>query len=457
MTPTEQAIEALPHHLRRWVVAQDYATYSEEDQETWRRILGRLVSQLATRAHPRYLAGLAETGIGVDRIPRLDEMNLALARAGWSAVGVGGFVPPAVFTALQARRVLAIATAIRRPEHLDYTPAPDIVHESAGHAPFLSHPRYAEYLRQCGEVGSLAIPAAEDQVVFEAVRHLSEVKVRPGATPADEAAAEARLAAAQAAVPFASEGARASRVYWWTAEYGLVGSLSAPRIYGAGLLSSLGESARCLGAEVERRPLDVACAEVPFDITRMQPQLFVARDFDQLFEVLEAFASTLSFRRGGDHGLLEALRSRTVVQLRLPQGRELSGLVVERWEAPGPAPAGLRTALVRLEAPVLPTRGGRAGEGWVELPGLVAFGAGGLPAEGPFRLTLERGLDLSGRHLGGGLVEGLVGALGGRALALPERARLEVAEWLPSVAGGPADPEAPGLRRPGGWRGGPGG
>lgn len=461
MTPTERAIEALPAHLRRWVVVQDYAAYTAEDQATWRRILGRLTAHLADRAHPRYLAGLAETGISVDRIPSLDQMNGALARVGWSAVGVGGFIPPAAFTELQARRVLAIATAIRRPEHLDYTPAPDIVHESAGHAPFITDPRYAEYLRRCGEVGFLAIPAAEDQAVFEAVRHLSEVKERRGATPAEEAAAEGWLAAAQAAVPFASEGARASRVYWWTAEYGLVGPLASPRVYGAGLLSSLGESARCLGPEVERRPLDAGCADVPFDITRMQPQLFVARDFEQLFEVLEAFAATLSFRRGGDHGLLEALRCRTVVQLRLPQGRELSGRVVERWESTGPGSPGLRSALVRLEAPVLRSEGGRAVQGWLPLPGLVAFGRAALPGRGRFQLALPGGPSLTGRHLGGGLVEGLTGSLGGLPLALPARAVLELADGLPSVAGGAADPEAAGeapggARRPDGWSGAPG-
>jgi phenylalanine-4-hydroxylase len=291
VTPTELAIEALPPHLRRWVAAQDYGAYRPVDQDTWRTILSRLTRQLAATAHPGYRPGLAATGIGVDAIPRLDEMNRALAAVGWSAVGVEGFIPPAVFTELQSRRVLAIATGIRRPEHLAYTPAPDIVHESAGHAPFLAEPRYAEYLRACGEVGLRAIAAAEDQAVFEAVRHLSVVKESRQAGPAEVALAEARLEAALAGVPVASEGARASRLYWWTAEYGLVGRLDDPRLYGAGLLSSLGESARCLGPAVRRLPLDATCAEVPFDITRMQPQLFVARDFEQLFEVLEAFAA----------------------------------------------------------------------------------------------------------------------------------------------------------------------
>jgi phenylalanine-4-hydroxylase len=442
VTPTERAIEALPIHLRRWVAPQDYSAYTAEDQATWRTILGRLTAHLETRAHPRYLAGLAATGIDVGRIPSLDEMNEKLARVGWTAVGVKGFIPPAVFTELQSRRVLAIATAIRRPEHLEYTPAPDIVHESAGHAPFIADARYAEYLRRCGEVGFKAIAAVEDRAVFEAVRDLSEVKEARGAAPEAVALAEARLAAALQSVPFASEGARASRLYWWTAEYGLVGDLAAPRLFGAGLLSSIGESARCLGPEVEKRPLDPACAEVAFDITRMQPQLFVARDFEQLFEVLEAFAATLSVRRGGDHGLAEAIRSRTVVHLGLPDGRELSGRVAALEPAPGRVAPGLSTALVRLVGPVLRSRGGRAVGGWFDGPGLVAFGRSRLEAPGPFDLSLESGLRLAGFHAGGGEVLRLQGTLGGRPLALPRFAHLEVAEALPSVAGGPADPTA---------------
>lgn len=437
-------MDGLPPRLRRWAVAQDYAAYTAEDQATWRTILGRLATGLAGRAHPRWLTGLAATGIALDRIPSLDEMNLRLAGVGWAAVGVSGFIPPAVFTELQHRRVLAIATAIRRPEHLDYTPAPDIVHESAGHAPLLCDPRYAEYLRACGEVGWRAIPAPSDRAVFEAVRHLSEVKERRGASPAEEAEAEAGLAAAVAGAREASEAARASRLYWWTAEYGLVGELGAPRLYGAGLLSSLGESAACLGAGVARVPLEAACAEVPFDITRMQPRLFVARDFEHLFEVLEAVAATLSFRRGGDHGLRVALGAGTLVHLTLPGGRALSGRVSAVEPGPGPVAPGLDAALARLDGPVLRSRQGRAEGPWFDGAGLVAFGRAPWPppAPGPFTLALASGLTLAGQHLGGGEVLAPRGTLGERPLDLPRRAVLEVAEALPSVAAGPGDPDA---------------
>lgn len=442
MTPTERAIAELPPHLRRFVVAQSYAAYTPRDHAVWRHVLRRLTTQLVGRAHPRYLAGLAATGIEVERIPSIDEMNGKLSRVGWTAVAVRGFIPPPVFTELQSRRVLAIAEDIRSPEHIEYTPAPDIVHESAGHAPFVADETYAAYLQRCGEAGFRAIASAEDQAVFEAIRNLSVVKEDPAATAEEVALAEQRLEAASASVRYVSESTRASRLYWWTAEYGLVGTLDDPKLYGAGLLSSIGEAIHCLTPEVRKLPLTPECADVPYDITRMQPQLFVAREFDQLFEVLDAFAATLSWRIGGDAGLDEAIRARSVNHLVLAGGGELSGRVVERVVAAREIAPGLATALARISGPVLVSRGGRAdGKPW---PGevVVAFGDGPLPDRGPFDLAFPSGLELRGFAVGGGEVVHLEGSLRGRALALPSWALLFVASGLPSVAGGPADPEA---------------
>jgi phenylalanine-4-hydroxylase len=440
MTPTERAIADLPPHLRRFVVTQDYDAYTPRDQAVWRHVLRRLTRHLAERAHPRYLPGLAATGIDVERIPSLDDMNVKLARVGWSAVAVRGFIPPAVFTELQSRRVLAIAADIRTHEHIEYTPAPDIVHESAGHAPFVADPTYASYLQACGEAGFRAIASAEDQAAFEAIRNLSVVKEDPAATRDEVELAEERLEAATASARYVSEATRASRLYWWTAEYGLVGRLDDPRLYGAGLLSSIGEAIHCMTPRVRKLPLGPGCVDVAFDITRMQPQLFVARDFDHLFEVLEVFVATLSWKRGGDHGLDEAIRARTVNHLVLSGGRELSGAVVERVPSPAPVAPGLGSALARLAGPVLASRGGRAeGRPWTG-EAVVAFGGGELPERGAFDLALASGLELRGFAVGGGEVVRLEAALRGRRLAVPSWALLFLSQDLRSVAGGPADP-----------------
>ena len=441
-SPTRRAIDRLPAHLRRYVVDQDHTAYTPRDHAVWRHIMHRLAGRLKDSAHGSYLSGLAAAGIGLERIPSLDEMNVKLEVLGWSAVGVRGFIPPAVFTELQSLGVLAIAADIRSHEHIEYTPAPDIVHESAGHAPILADRRYADYLKRCGEAGFRAIASVEDQAVYEAIRNLSVVKEDPAATEAEVRLAQERLHAAGTSRRYVSESTKASRLYWWTAEYGLVGELMGPKLYGAGLLSSLGEAVHCLTPAVKKVPLSLACADTEYDITRMQPQLFVARDFDHLFEVLEAFETTLGWRRGGDHGLEEALRARTVNHLVLDDGLELTGKVVARIPARGELAPGLSTALVRIEGPVQISRNGKAGARPWPGEALVAFGRGLLPQRGAFSLDLPSGLFLTGFRVGEYEVINLRGHQDGRPLDLPSWALLFLSGTLPSVAGGPADPGA---------------
>ncbi len=442
MTSTDRVAESLAPHLRRHVVDQDWDAYTPRDHAVWRHVLRRLVAQLRDRAHESYVRGLAATGIGTERIPRLEEMNEKLSRFGWAAVAVRGFVPPAVFTELQSLRVLAIAADIRSHEHVEYTPAPDIIHESAGHAPILADARYAAYLQRVGEVGFKAIASRADEEIFEAIRQLSVAKEDPGASPAEVAAAEGRLASATARRGAPSESARASRLYWWTAEYGLVGTLERPRLYGAGLLSSLGESIHCLTPAVRKEPLTAACAEADYDITEMQPRLFVTPDFDALFDVVEAFSAGLSYRRGGDHGLAEAERAGTVNHLVLSTGREVTGRVAERVRGPRPAGPGLATGLVRLDGPVLLSRGGVASRVPVDAAALVALGEDGALAPGPFRIELPTGVLLEGSSRGDDEVVGLRAWCGGRPVAVPDACLLLLARAVPSVAGGPSDPGA---------------
>ena len=92
-----------------------------------------------------------------------------------------------------------------------------------------------------------------------------------------------------------SEMALLSRLHWWTVEYGLIGTLENPKIYGAGLLSSIGESVSCLEPNVKKIPYSIDAANTAFDITTKQPQLFVCRDFKHLSDVLEEFASRMAF------------------------------------------------------------------------------------------------------------------------------------------------------------------
>lgn len=327
-------MEALPNHLKRYVVEQNYEKYTPVEQASWRYVLRQLKAYLSVHAHECYQQGLEKTGIEIERIPRISDISAKLEKFGWRALPVSGFIPPAAFMELQALGVLPIASDMRTLEHLAYTPAPDIVHEAAGHAPILVHPEFADYLRQYAQVAKKAILSKEDLDLYEAIRHLSDLKEKHDAAPEEIREAEERLAAVSKSIVHVSEAAELGRMNWWTAEYGLIGDLKHPKIFGAGLLSSVGEAKWCLSDKVGKIPLTVNCIQQSYDITEPQPQLFVTPDFKTLVRVLEEMASQMAFRRGGLYGLKKVIEARSVNTVELNSGLQISGQVVEAITSP---------------------------------------------------------------------------------------------------------------------------
>ncbi|MCM4167035.1 hypothetical protein KCTC52924_01892 [Arenibacter antarcticus] len=318
-------LEKLPEHLRQYIKPQNYEEYTAIDQAVWRYVMRKNVDYLSRVAHKSYLDGLQKTGISIDHIPNMYGMNRILKEIGWAAVAVDGFIPPSAFMEFQAYNILVIASDIRQLEHIEYTPAPDIIHEGAGHAPIIANPEYAEYLRRFGEIGCKAISSAKDYELYEAVRHLSIIKEAQG-TPQDRIdKAEKKVAELQHNMGKPSEMALIRNLHWWTVEYGLIGTVENPKIYGAGLLSSIGESAWCMTDAVKKIPYSINSVHTSFDITKPQPQLFVTPDFAYLNQVLEEFANTMSLRKGGLRGLEKLIESKELGTVELSTGLQISG------------------------------------------------------------------------------------------------------------------------------------
>ncbi|MBU3024578.1 aromatic amino acid hydroxylase [Zobellia galactanivorans] len=318
-------LDKLPAHLQQYIKPQDYNGYSAIDQAVWRYVMRKNVDYLSKMAHASYLEGLKKTGISIDHIPNMYGMNRILKEIGWAAVAVDGFIPPSAFMEFQAYNVLVIASDIRQLDHIEYTPAPDIIHEGAGHAPIIANPEYAEYLRRFGEIGCKAISNAKDYELYEAVRHLSIIKEAPG-TPQEEIdKAEKHIEDLQNNMGEPSEIALIRNLHWWTVEYGLIGTPENPKIYGAGLLSSIGESAWCMTDKVKKIPYSIDAAYTSFDITQPQPQLFVTPDFAYLSQVLEEFANTMALRRGGLKGIQKLIESKELGTIELSTGLQISG------------------------------------------------------------------------------------------------------------------------------------
>ncbi|MFD0701520.1 aromatic amino acid hydroxylase [Myroides pelagicus] len=328
-------IERLPQHLKQFIKPQSYQDYTPINQAVWRYVMRKNVDYLSKVAHDSYLDGLAKTGISIESIPSMYGMNRILKEIGWAAVAVDGFIPPNAFMEFQAYKVLVIASDIRQLENIEYTPAPDIIHEGAGHAPIIANPEYAEYLRRFGEIGCKAISSGRDYEIYEAIRLLSILKEAEGVAQEEIEEAEAQVEFLQNNAGEPSEMALIRNLHWWTVEYGLIGTLDNPKIYGAGLLSSIGESAWCMTDNVKKLPYSINAAYQGFDITKPQPQLYVTPDFAYLSEVLEEFANKMALRKGGLMGVNKLIDSKALGTLELNTGLQISGVFTRVIEHEG--------------------------------------------------------------------------------------------------------------------------
>jgi phenylalanine-4-hydroxylase len=172
---------------------------------------------------------------------------------------------------------------------------------------------------------------------------LSILKEQPNSDPKEVAEATKLVEHRQKNLGEPSEMALLSRLHWWTVEYGLIGPLENPKIYGAGLLSSIGESVSCLEPAVKKIPYAIDAMNQPFDITTKQPQLFVCRDFEHLKEVLEEFAGKMAYRVGGLEGINKAIECKNTATCEYSSGLQVSGVFTEVLTDKKKQPIYLRT------------------------------------------------------------------------------------------------------------------
>ena len=236
-------------------IDQNYAGYTEENQETWRILYDRQMSYLAEHASNVYLSGARSIKLVRDWIPYLEgpkSVNTFLQPlTGWQSKAVPGYLPAKAFFACLARREFPTTIVIRPKESIDYLPEPDIFHDIFGHVPLHADPIFADFLQTYGKA----------------------------ALTADD--------------PYHTE--RLARLFWFTVEFGLIREDGRTKLYGSGLISSPGESKHSLTSkDVDRRPFDLetVCA-TSFEIDHYQPILYVLDSFEQLRDAMNTYAGRL--------------------------------------------------------------------------------------------------------------------------------------------------------------------
>lgn len=320
--------QIIPRHLAPHISPQFYDEYTPTDHAVWRFVLRLNLHTLEGKAHPFYIEGLKKTGMGPERLPNVEQMTEEMRSAGWSTVAVDGLIPGVAFFDFQGNGMLPVATDIRKVENILYSPAPDIIHEAAGHAPMLMDPEFSQIVKRFGQLGARSFMNREEHASFAALKRLTVVKENANSTDEEIAAAEASVHAAKAQVTGFSEAQQVARIFWWTVEFGLIGDVDNPLIYGAGLLSSVGESRHCLTDAVTKHLFNLEHAlETKQDVTNMQRELFVIPDFEALKDALDELESRMAVNQGGIASLEKALASGSQSTIRLEDGTDRVGVI----------------------------------------------------------------------------------------------------------------------------------
>jgi len=232
--------------------------YADEQHLTWKELFLRQGRILEGRVCSEYLKGRALLKYPEDKVPDLAALSERLRSAtGWQIIRVEGYVPENIFFRLLANKCFPCTDFIRHPSELEYTPAPDMFHDLMGHLPLITNPRFASFFHSYGLAGTRV--QNEEEVAW------------------------------------------LGRIYWFTVEFGLMNKnahnpkLRDPKntqIYGAGIVSSVGEIMNSLSDVVKKEPFLVELvAQRPFDIHHMQDTLYEIESFDELETEFRRWAS----------------------------------------------------------------------------------------------------------------------------------------------------------------------
>jgi phenylalanine-4-hydroxylase len=258
LTTTKAAFIEQARDNGKLYIEQPYDLYSDDNQETWRRLYARIMPRWEQYAHPKFMEGVESLALNPERIPRLAEINQFLEPlSGFAARAVSGYVPAYMFFDCLRTRAFPTTITIRDLNTIDYLPEPDIFHDVAGHVPMHTDRVFADVLVRFGEVARTAATVAGDITNTDERVHRVESMIKAMA-----------------------------RFFWFTIEFGLMKQGSGFKVYGSGLLSSFGELGHAIEApNVQRYPFQLEWViNQYFEIDHYQPLLFYVENFEHLYD-----------------------------------------------------------------------------------------------------------------------------------------------------------------------------
>lgn len=231
---------------------QVYQNYTPEDQEVWRVLFSRQLQELPKQASKEFMEGLGTVEFKEAGIPNFDEVNTILRNInGWEVVAVEGIVDDKVFFGLLSDKKFPATTWLRKMSELDYLEEPDMFHDVFGHVPLLSNAAVTSFLQALSQIG---YEHADDPVAIELL----------------------------------------SRIYWFTIEFGLIRESGQLRIYGAGILSSVGETRHSLSDTPQHFAYNVdQILDTPYRKDTFQDRYFIIDSYEQLLGSIDEIKTKL--------------------------------------------------------------------------------------------------------------------------------------------------------------------
>ncbi|MBC7650155.1 MAG: phenylalanine 4-monooxygenase [Deinococcales bacterium] len=228
-------------------MTQDYNNYTENDQQVWYELYQRQIKQIHLYASKAYIQGMDSCGFTADKIPLITDVNnRLLAITGWQIEIVAGLIDNKSFFELLGQKRFPASTWLRKIESLDYLEEPDMFHDVLGHVPLLATKDFCGFLEK---LANIALQYIDNDDIIEAI----------------------------------------SRLYWYTVEFGLIQEGDELKIYGAGILSSSGETYYSLHSDIPKRlpynVVEILC--IPYIKDKFQQQYFIIPSYKYLYDSLE--------------------------------------------------------------------------------------------------------------------------------------------------------------------------
>lgn len=231
---------------------QVYKNYTQEDFEVWKILFDRQMRNLENHVSLDFLEALEKVNFRADRIPDFSEVNSILERkTGWGLHTVPCISPQADFFNLLARRKFTATCWLRSKQELDYLEEPDMFHDVFAHTPLLSNDAYCKFFKSMGD---LAMKHIHDPVIIE----------------------------------------KLGKLYWFTIEFGMIYENRNMKVYGAGIISSSGETKNALGNKVKKFDFDIQkIFNTDFRTDILQDNYFVIDSFEELLASVPKIESAM--------------------------------------------------------------------------------------------------------------------------------------------------------------------